>query len=216
MLSKYSVKWKISLTALAVILFCISLIVMAYFCKKIPPNLAKDRNKTKFTEAYEDYAARGKKPEDSCKTYLWRLNTDHYLFGFITGPIMNVWDAVPSIAKTAFLKSDAVYFEIDAYNPNFKEDYKKCKQNLTLKVTQLPKNLYRKVQKFVAPVQKITSLNLTDWDSLDIDELLEIFSIVPYYSHQPNYIQREVSKIEDCITCSYGSYLSIRKLPYDH
>ena len=48
---------------------------------------------------------------EGCNTYLWRVDSNHYLFGTMHVDAWYLWDAVPNIAKKAFYNADEVYFE---------------------------------------------------------------------------------------------------------
>ena len=198
-MAEYSKTWGINTkTAVVIVVLSISMIVHAIF--NIKSSSSSSSNVTTSTANIKSKLVGAANPKD-CKTYLWKVEPHHYLFGTIHIPAEKVWDAIPNNAKRAFLESDAAYFEVDN-NPEFWMNLAKCKENHQVKVTQLPPYLYQRVEKFFTRIQSMTILDLKNWKYMTIVDMVDYLSLFPFHIRQLEKVGEEEVKIK--IQCPHG------------
>lgn len=90
---QYSKTWGITTkTAVVIVVLSISIIVHAIF------NVNSSSNVTTSTANINSKVTGTADPKD-CKTYLWKVEPHHYLFGTIHIPAKKVWDAIPKVIQ---------------------------------------------------------------------------------------------------------------------
>lgn len=141
---------------------------------------------------------------NGCKTFLWRVEKKHYLFGIINMKTEYLWDAVPNIVKRAFFQSDSVYLNTKSVCQNDEE------RSPILAYTILRSNLYQRIKRFFHMIQnKKMGADFGDhiynWQMLSIEEIAAIVSYIPITA-----VDRSVADlihVEDCSngdTCKNG------------
>ena len=164
-------------------------------------------------------------PED-CKTYLWRVENHHYMFGTMHVPTKNLWDTIPNVVKRAFLRSDAVYFEVDSYDTEFWRNLTECrekmKEDLKVQASKLPNDVLQKVHEVVKKIQNITTaIDLTNWKDFTIEDLEHTLQFVPYYTPRPKESREDLVELEDCLKTecpagfSYDYFVEINQIMLD-
>ena len=103
--------------------------------------------------------------EENCRTNLWRVDSQHYLFGTMHLPDLYFLRAIPDNVKIALYNSDAAYFEIDPFDSEHHSNETRCGQlGPDVQLSEiLPRNLYQRLVKYFEKIQpSLQGMNLSE------------------------------------------------------
>ena len=147
--------------------------------------------------------------EGNCRTYLWRVDSRHYLFGTMHLDPIYFMNAIPDNVKIAHYNSDTVYTEVDMFDTEHYQKEFRCGQledNVTLSDV-IPTSLYKRLEDYLEKIQpSLKGLNITNWRTMRPSTINFQLSLMPFYVKK-TYCEYCLGKLIAAPSC-IGSYPS--------